>query len=148
MLNEPQIMSIAHVIQLAVTPVFLLTGIGAILSVLTNRLARIVDRGRYLEGLLASADSGESACAAADLVILSRRARLINWAISLCTACALLICSVIVVLFIAAFITPDISIPIALLFVAAMALLILALIILLSEIRLATASLRFGGLRS
>jgi len=147
MLNDPQIISIAHVIQLAVTPVFLLTGIGAILSVLISRLARIVDRGRQLEGLLASADSGESACAAADLIILSRRAKLINRAISLCTTCALLICSVIVVLFVGAFISPDISIPIALLFVAAMTLLILALIVFLSEIRLATASLRFGGLR-
>jgi len=147
MLNDPQIISIAHVIQLAVTPVFLLTGIGAILSVLTSRLARIVDRGRELEGLFASADSGESACAAADLIILSRRAKLINRAISLCTMCALLICSVIVVLFVGAFISPDISIPIALLFVAAMTLLILALIVFLSEIRLATASLRFGGLR-
>ncbi|MBC7945783.1 MAG: DUF2721 domain-containing protein [Burkholderiales bacterium] len=142
--TEPQIMSIAHVIQLAVAPVFLLTGIGAMLSVLTSRLARIVDRGRYLEGLLASIDEGESTCAAIDLAILSRRARLINWAISLSTTCALLICSVIVVLFVGAFFGPDISIPIALLFVAAMSLLISALIIFLREIHLATASLRFG----
>jgi len=43
------ITTLAHVIQLAVGPVFLLSGIGAILAVLTNRLARVVDR--YVEQL-------------------------------------------------------------------------------------------------
>ena len=33
---------IAHVIQLSVAPVFLLTSIAAILGVMTNRLARVV----------------------------------------------------------------------------------------------------------
>jgi len=42
------ISNVSHVIQLAVAPVFLLTGIGAILSVLISRLGRIVDRGRVL----------------------------------------------------------------------------------------------------
>ena len=40
--------TVAHVIQQAVAPVFLLTGIGAILGVITSRLARIVDRARVL----------------------------------------------------------------------------------------------------
>lgn len=43
-----QVDAIAHAIPLAVTPVFLLAGVGAILAVLANRLARIVDRGRVL----------------------------------------------------------------------------------------------------
>ena len=46
--------STAHAIQLALTPVFLLTGIGSLLGVLTNRLSRIVDRYPVLEPLLAS----------------------------------------------------------------------------------------------
>ena len=40
--------SVVHVIQLAVAPVFLLSGVGVILTVLTNRLARIIDRARLL----------------------------------------------------------------------------------------------------
>lgn len=48
MLQYPDI-AVAYVIQLAVAPVFLLTGIGAILAVMTNRLARIIDRARALE---------------------------------------------------------------------------------------------------
>ena len=47
-----QIAAVAHVIQLAVAPVFLLSGIGAMLVVMTNRLARVVDRARALEATL------------------------------------------------------------------------------------------------
>jgi len=43
---------IAHVIQLAIAPVFLLTGVGTLLAVLSNRLGRAVDRGRVVEKLL------------------------------------------------------------------------------------------------
>ena len=33
--------AVAHIIQLSVAPVFLLTGIGTILNVMTNRLGRL-----------------------------------------------------------------------------------------------------------
>ena len=42
---EPQsVDSVAHVIQVALTPVFLLSGIASLLSVLSTRLARVADR--------------------------------------------------------------------------------------------------------
>jgi len=47
--------TVAHAIQLAVAPVFLLSGIGAILVVITNRLGRIIDRARVLEDRLDNA---------------------------------------------------------------------------------------------
>ena len=46
------VVPITHAIQQAVAPVFLLAGIGAILNVLTNRLARIIDRSRNLHARL------------------------------------------------------------------------------------------------
>ena len=46
-------------IQLAVAPVFLLTGVAAFLNVLTNRLARIIDRARMLEDLLGHVNERE-----------------------------------------------------------------------------------------
>ena len=49
--------AVGHAIQLAVAPVFLITGIGAMLGVLANRLGRIVDFARTLESLLSA--SGE-----------------------------------------------------------------------------------------
>ena len=48
MQSAASVPAVAHVIQQAVAPVFLLTGVGAILSVLINRLARVVDRYRKL----------------------------------------------------------------------------------------------------
>jgi len=138
---ESTVTTIAHVIQLAVAPVFLLAGVGAILSVLTTRLSRIVDRARVLEQGLGDAGSAGQAELRASLTTLARRGSLANWAISLCTLCALLVCAVIVVLFIGAFLHVDASIPVALLFIAAMLALIGGLLCFLREIHLATAHL-------
>ena len=55
MISELPVTTIAHAIQLAVAPVFLLTGVASILSVLTNRLSRIIDRSRFLHRNLLSA---------------------------------------------------------------------------------------------
>jgi len=108
--------AVAHVIQLAVAPVFLLSGIGAILAVMTNRLGRIIDRARVLEARLDGASAELIALLRADLATLSRRAKLIGRAITLCTITALLVCTVIAVLFMSAFLRFDASIPVALLF--------------------------------
>lgn len=139
-----QVTDVSHVIQLAVAPVFLLAGISGMLSVLSLRLGRIVDRARRLDELLSNADQKLRASIHAEHRILSHRSKLANRAISLCTLCALLICTVIVVLFIGAFFALDISAAIAFLFVSAMIVLISALLIFLREIYLATRSLRIG----
>ena len=81
--------------DVAVAPVFLLSGIGAILAVMTNRLGRIIDRARVLEDRLENARSEILASLRADLAILSRRAKLISLAITFCTTTALLVCTVI-----------------------------------------------------
>lgn len=137
--------TVAHVIQLAVAPVFLLTGVGAILSVLINRLARVVDRFRVLERQLSGianieADPGQNRHQT-EMRILSRRARLIHWAISLCTICALFICVVIATLFVGSVMGVDLSDAIAMLFIAAMLALITGLLSFLREITLATSNI-------
>ncbi|HVL76635.1 MAG TPA: DUF2721 domain-containing protein, partial [Noviherbaspirillum sp.] len=87
-----QLGNIGNTIQLAIAPVFLLTGVGTNLAVLTSRLARIIDRSRVLEDRLA-ADGGTppSAAVADELHALYQRASLINRAITLSTACGLLV---------------------------------------------------------
>jgi hypothetical protein len=136
--------AVAHAIQLAVAPVFLLTGIGAILAVMTNRLGRIIDRARILEDKLETVSTKLVGTFRADLAILSRRAKLISRAITLCTATALLICMVIAVLFLSAILSFDATIPVAVLFVAAMISFFFGLLWFLREIYLATVSLRIG----
>jgi hypothetical protein len=137
--------AVAHVIQLAVAPVFLLSGIGAMLAVMTNRLSRVIDRARILESRLDGAAPQHVALLQADLRLLLRRARLVGTAITLCTTTALLVCTVIAVLFLSAFVRFDTSIPIAVLFIAAMTTFFFGLLWFLREIFLATSNLRIGS---
>jgi len=144
MQQDSGIAAIAHVIQLSVAPVFLLSGIGAMLAVMTNRLARVIDRARVLEREVATTTPAEAAAIARQLATLSRRAKLVSWSITLCTITALLVCAVIATLFMGAFLRFDASVPVALLFVAAMVAFFLGLLSFLREIFLATATLRIG----
>lgn len=133
--------TIANLIQLSIAPVFLLAGIGAILNVLANRLARVVDRVRHLEAAFAGATQAEQALARLELPRLGHRMKLINWSITTCTASALFVCLVVAVLFVGGL--ADVSGRfIALLFIVAMALLIVALSLFLLEVRLAGRSLK------
>jgi Protein of unknown function (DUF2721) len=141
---ESQVVAIGHTIQLAVAPVFLLTGVGALLGVLTNRLARIIDRARTLEDRAAGSSDSDRSRINAELRLLSQRARRINTAVSLCTFSALLICAVIVALFVGAFLSTDLSVLIGVIFTAAMLALFTALVSFLREIYVATRSLRIG----
>ncbi len=137
MQSAADVTSVAHVIQLAVAPVFLLTGVGAILNVITNRLARIVDRFRVLGNASDQMQSAQQE----EMAMLSRRSRWVHWAISLCTMSALFICIVIVALFVGSEIGMDPSQAVSLLFISAMLTLIVGLLCLLREIFLATGSI-------
>ena len=144
MQTEAHILSIAHVIQLAVAPVFLLSGIGMILTVLMTRLNRIVDRARLLEGLLPSANEEGVVKLHKELHTLSRRARIVYWATTLTTFSGLLICVVITTLFVGHFLRLDLSEMIVAFFIVAMMALVVAFICFLREIFLGTVSLRIG----
>lgn len=135
---------IAHLIQLALAPVFLLTGVGSLLNVLTARLNRIVDRARTQESRWPQATEAQRAEIYRILGALSRRMRLINWAISLCVISAVLICVVVAIMFISQFGVLDFSRVVAGLFICAMGALTAGLTLFLREILIATASVRIG----
>ena len=124
--------TVAHVIQMAVAPVFLLTGVGAILSVLTGRLGRLVDRFRVLTETV----SELPAIQARELSILTVRARWVHWAITLCTTSALFVAIVIGALFVGAVANIDPSRIVSFLFIIAMTSLIIGLGCFLREISL------------
>lgn len=144
MQTETQIAAIAHTIQAAVAPVFLLGGVGAMLGVLTNRLSRIVDHARRLEAELMTAAVERHPGIKQTLSVLARRARLTHRAIALCIGCGLFIASVIIVLFIGAFSRWNLSALIAALFVLSITSLICGLLLFLREIQIATRNLRIG----
>jgi len=141
--QEAGISSVAHVIALSTAPVFLLSGIGAILAVMTNRLGRIVDRARVLEANIPT-DPTSANAVHEELRILSQRARETGHAIALCTFTALLVCGVIVLLFLGAFLKFDASVPAAVLFVTALIAFMAGLILYVREVMVATATLRIG----
>ncbi len=136
---------IAHLIQVALTPIFLISAIGVTLNVLTSRLARIVDRARSMEEQARGCPArAEAAPLHAQLRILERRARVMNAAITLITLSALFIALVVVMLFVNSFLRWDLSAFIASMFILSMLSLATALLAFLIEVRIATTTLRIG----
>jgi len=138
------ISGVAHAIQLAIAPVFLLTAVGSLLGVITNRLARVIDRGRVLEAKLEAASPESAPAIRNNLKVLSRRARYINIAITACTVTALLVCAVIAILFFGSYTSFDSRTAVSLIFIFAMLALMIGLLCFLQEVFLATLNLRIG----
>ena len=140
-----QATDVAHLIQVALTPIFLISAIGVTLNVLTNRLARIVDRARAMESQVSHPDyRPEGRDLHEALGVLARRARYINAAITLITLSALFIALVVVTLFVNAFVHWNLSAFIAIMFILSMLSLAGALTAFLIEVRIATKTLRIG----
>lgn len=139
-ISEPT--DIAQVIQLAIAPVFLLSGVAPILIVLTNRMARIIDRYRVLADEKRNLKNSKLYSAIeVEMKLLDRRSKYIHLAIASCTACALFICVVIGTLFLGSMFKLKFSILIAGLFVLAMLFLIVGLLMFLREIHIASRSI-------
>jgi hypothetical protein len=132
---------IASVIQMAVAPAFLLTGVGAILAVMTARLTRIVDRFRVLhEGSNAGSKYKQK-----ELSLLILRGRWTHWAIALTTISALLICVLIAMIFISTEISFNLDQFISILFIMAMTALIFGLLSFLKEVGLSKSVMNIDG---
>jgi hypothetical protein len=136
------ISNIAHIIQLAIAPVFLLAGLGGILNVVASRLARVVDRVRTLERDVPTAEEELRIAELRELAILDRRMGLCHWSVALCTTSALLICLVVMILFVADLIALNFAVPVSLLFIAAMASVTVGLLLFLLEVTIATRFVR------
>ena len=136
-------LSIATVIELSIAPIFLLVGIGSLLSVMTLRLGRVVDRARTLDDALeAGCDEGRQRRHIAELHHLSFRMAHANRAITASTVSALFICLVVALLFVGELFGVQVRYAVAALFVLAMGALIFGLVEFLREILSAAKSLR------
>ena len=116
------------IIRAAVAPVFLLSGIGAFVLVLTQRLARVMDR--------LHADGHDAVRDPQSRTVLQRRARYIVTGLRLLTLCAHMVSGVVVALFLDYFTDLPLDRLVAVLFIAAMCLLSAALYCLLREVGL------------
>ena|GEM_PF-242349 len=127
---------VAHTIQLAVAPVFLLAGIGGFLNVCTSRLARVIDRARAIEALVPESVGEEHDRLIAEIRILDRRITIVNAAIFLSVLAALLISGVVIVLFASNLTDASLGTLIALLFMGSMISIAIAFAMFLIETRL------------
>jgi uncharacterized membrane protein len=140
MLNSlPEIQSVSVAIRDAVAPVFLLTGVGSILSVLVNRLGRAVDRARIVNSMAEE----QRAKVIGEFDIIVQRTAWIRRSIGLITLAALCVCMSIVSLFVEVKLglgAPDF---VSGTFIAAMLFLIAGLLCFLREISLASREIIF-----
>lgn len=133
---------IAHAIQLALAPVFLLTGIAGLLNVMAGRLARIIDRGRYLTEQNLPQHLENPDALHKELNRLERRRHYASSAITACTCSALLVCMVVAVIFLQVLLQVELKWVISSLFTASTLTLIVGLGYFLREVHLATRTVR------
>ena len=126
-------------IQQALTPVFLIVGIGTLLNSLTSRLARIVDRVRWFD-LPEAANCQHKR--KSELKALSRRMRYANWSINFLCGAAVVVCINIFLLVAQGYFASELTNWIVGSFVSTLALLACGLVCLFIEVSIATTSLR------
>jgi len=137
----PAVTTIAQTIQLSLSPVFMLAGIGGLLNVLAGRLSRVVDRARALEALHPRSTGPEHDRHVWELRLLDRRMAIINVSLSLATGSAIMTCLVVAVMFVANLANLHLGTVVAISFILAMALLIFSLIAFMVEVRVSLRSI-------
>jgi len=130
------------VLQVAIGPVILISGVGLILLSLTNRLGRAVDRSRQLRQELREVPEADRHRLAPQVEIIYRRARLIRLSIIMAGFSVLLAAILIIVVFLTVLMKLEVGVAITLLFIGCMATLIVSLIAFLRDIQLSLQALK------
>jgi len=133
---------IAHTIQIALAPSFLLAAIGAILALLAGRIGRVVDRSRWIEANYAPKGDPRHDYHIQQLLWIDLRMKYANRALILCTLSAMLICVVVAGLFLSALFNLALGQLMAVAFIIAMLMLITGLVFFLYEVRLSIHATR------
>lgn len=129
-------------LQVAIGPVILISGVGLLLLTMTNRLGRAIDRARSLAGELRESRESERQQLLAQVVIIYRRARLIRLTIALAAASVLLAAVLIIVLFLAALMQWAGGLLVSVIFMLCLGALITSLITFIYDIHLSLVALK------
>ena len=133
---------IVPVLQVAIGPVILISGVGLLLLTMTSRLGRTIDRARLLKAELSKRTDEERAQALAQVAILYRRARVVRLSIILATLSALLASALIITLFVTALLHSEQAILVSIIFIACMTALFASLVAFICDINLALHALK------
>ncbi len=141
-MDHPNSSALLPVIQLAITPVILISGVGALMLTLTNRMGRIVDRTRSLAEKVRTAKGEDRAHYETQLGILWRRAKLIRIAVTLAGLSMLLSCVLVMAIFADASMARDFGAPLVVIFLGGVVCLAAALIAFLRDVWMSLWALR------
>lgn len=130
------------VLQVAIGPVILISGVGLLLLTMTNRLGRVIDRARTLVRELKDLTPEETLRVVEQIGILSRRAGLLQRAIILASLSVLLAAVLVIVLFVTALFRLEDAWLISALFVSGMAFLIASLAAFIQDINQSLIAVR------
>lgn len=130
------------VLQVAVGPVILISGVGLLLLSMTNRFGRIVDRSRALAHDIREAAPADQARIRSQLQILLRRAHLVRLAITLAGVSLLLAALLVIVLFVTALLGLEIAGVVAALFISCLLALTASLVVFLKDLNLSLVALK------
>lgn len=136
--------SLVNSIQSAVAPVFMLTAVAHMINVLASRLARIIDRARWIEERLDMQRIKNEKAAYWELKRLGLRGSVVNWSIALLVLCAILIGTTIAGLFLDEVVTSFNGQILPWSFLGGIFCFILALICFIIETLMATHTLSFA----
>lgn len=121
-------------LQVAIGPVVLVSGIGLLILSMTNRLGRVIDRGRILAREIAELPPEGQVRIEAQLHILVRRAEYLRRAITAASVSVLLAAVLIITLFLTAVLALEVAWLIGALFIASLAALIYSLLAFLRDL--------------
>ncbi|WP_294345513.1 DUF2721 domain-containing protein [Prosthecochloris sp.] len=130
------------IIQTAIGPVILISGLGLLLLTMTNRLGRIIDRSRSLSCDLDAPEAALRKRASMEIDILWARARLIRLAIMLASFSCLFASLLVIVLFLSPLVSLDLPLLLSFLFISSMVCLICSLLFFLLDVNRTLAALK------
>ena len=138
----PTLSELLPILQSAVGPVILISGVGLLLLSMTNRFGRVVDRARTLAGSYARAGEAERPALRAQLAVMEERAAVIRRAIMLAAVSVLMAALLIITIFLAALFRLNLGALVVLFFIVCLASLIAALLEFLHDLNMSLRALR------
>ena len=134
--------NIVEIIQLALTPVFLLVAIGTMINVVTGRVARVIDRARWYENEISHHDLQLTEQNKKELSSLDKRLKMANWSISFLTAAAVVVCMDIILLMLSGLVSYNMESVLMVMFMLSISFITGGLVAFLMEVSVATATLK------
>lgn len=137
-----QLSDLIPVLQVAIGPVILISGVGLLLLTMTNRFGRIIDRTRELSREDWQGQTPSHEAALSQLAILSKRAHIVRGAIAAASLSALLASVLIIVIFVGALFDLPFAVAAMGLFASCLVALVTSLALFIRDVNLSLEALR------